>query len=56
LYPIHPREILQDILENEREIKVMMINGDLDYHVNWVGAENLLKELSWYGNSTFWDY
>jgi len=43
-----PKEIMSEILE-ERDVKVLIINGDLDFHTNYFGTEKLVSSFEWYG-------
>lgn len=43
-----PVEVLEQILE-DRDVKVLIINGDLDFHTNFMGTEKVIENLEWYG-------
>lgn len=44
LYAKKATEYLLDIL-NAKETKVLIMNGDLDYYINYVGTEKILNNL-----------
>jgi carboxypeptidase C (cathepsin A) len=50
-----PKDELGAILE-ERDIKVLIMNGDLDFHTNYFGTEKLVENLEWYGKEDFNNY
>ena len=45
-------EVFSKIL-NDREIKVLIMNGQLDYHTNYFGTEKLVDSFEWYGKEEF---
>jgi hypothetical protein len=47
-----PKVHLEKIL-NDRELKVMVLAGDLDFKVNHMGVETVVKSLNWYGKEQF---
>lgn len=47
-----PSEVFSQIL-NDRELKVLIINGQLDYHTNYFGIEKLVDSFEWYGKEEF---
>jgi carboxypeptidase C (cathepsin A) len=38
---------------NDREIKVLIMNGQLDFHTNYFGTEKLVDSFEWYGKEKF---
>ena len=34
---------------NRRDVKVLIMQGDLDYYINYFGSEKVIKDLNWYG-------
>mmetsp|Transcript_10032 Transcript_10032/g.16884 ORF Transcript_10032/g.16884 Transcript_10032/m.16884 type:complete len:438 (+) Transcript_10032:126-1439(+) len=47
-YSADPKTLLQEILE-ERELKILVLAGDLDFQNNHMGVETVLKGLEWQG-------
>jgi cathepsin A (carboxypeptidase C) len=47
-----PHEVFSKILE-DRELKVLILNGQLDYHTNYFGVEKLVDSFDWYGKEAF---
>lgn len=43
-----PKYILTKIL-NDRKVNVLVMNGDLDFHINYYGTMKIVRELEWYG-------
>ena len=50
-----PTEILTQILE-DRDVKVLILNGDLDFHTNFMVTELVIQNLTWYGQEEFNNY
>ena len=50
-----PVDILSRILE-DRDVKVLIINGDLDFHTNFMGTEKVIENIDWYGSEQFLNY
>lgn len=46
LYPEPPLTYIKNLLDGE-VVKVLILNGDLDYYVNYIGQEKILSELEW---------
>lgn len=47
-----PADVFSKIL-NDREIKVLIMNGQLDYSTNYFGTEKLVDSFEWYGKEKF---
>lgn len=50
-----PVDVLTEILE-DRDVKVLIMNGDLDFHTNFMGTEKVIETLEWYGSEDFKNY
>ena len=46
LYPLASLDYLAEILDTEA-IKVLVLNGDLDYMINFNGTETVLNDFNW---------
>jgi carboxypeptidase C (cathepsin A) len=46
------KDHLQKILE-DRELEVLVLAGDLDYKVNFIGVDSAIRNLDWYGKEGF---
>lgn len=44
--------LIADILER-KQLKVFILNGDLDFKINWMGTDVLAKSFTWYGQKDF---
>ena len=44
--------LITDILER-KELKLFILNGDLDFKINWMGTDVLAKSFKWYGQKDF---
>ena len=44
--------LIADILER-KQVKVFILNGDLDFKINWMGTDLLAKSFTWYGQKDF---
>lgn len=47
-----PKDIMGQILE-DRDIKILILNGDLDFHTNFMGTEKVIENFEWYGSESF---
>ena len=47
-----PADVFSKILD-DRELKVLIMNGQLDYHTNYFGVEKLVDSFEWYGKEQF---
>jgi carboxypeptidase C (cathepsin A) len=47
-----PSKVFSKIL-NDRELKVLIMNGQLDFHTNYFGVEKLVDSFDWYGKEQF---
>ena len=47
-----PSDVFSKILD-DRELKVLIMNGQLDYQTNYFGVEKLVDSFEWYGKDQF---
>lgn len=44
--------VVSDLLD-QKDLKIMIFNGDLDFKINWMGTDVLAKNFNWYGKADF---
>jgi len=43
------------MLDDNKDLKVLIYNGENDFQINYIGLEKVIKNINWKGNSQMFE-
>ena len=45
----------EEMLDDNKDLKVLIYNGENDFQINYIGLEKVIKNINWKGNSQMFE-
>jgi len=49
------KEQFAEMLNDNKDLKVLIYNGEYDFQINYIGLEKVIKDINWKGNSQMFE-